>query len=78
MGGGYCIWVDFNLKNLPWGEKFLGDEISKGNVTLKGFDRITIQILFNCLTLSLANLACGDGIRELSGGYFPCVLISWK
>ena len=43
---GGVLGVDIYRKNLPWGGKFLGGKYSMENITVRGFDRISIQNSF--------------------------------
>ena len=53
--------MDFYRVNLPWGGKFLGDEVKLPGEMLHWGDltEIVYEILFSCLAFFLPNFSCG-------------------
>ena len=47
--------MDFDGEYLPWGEKFLWSDYSRGNFTHGFLTELLFEVLFNCLTFSLPN-----------------------
>ena len=53
--------MDFYRVNLPWGGKFLGEEVKFPGEMLHWGDltEIVHEILFSCLAFFLPNFSCG-------------------